>query len=289
MTRTTAETLTADGVVLNTYAKNIKSLTGRLRNAKTRTGNITVPGRNGVIRTPRKWSDAAVLDLPMWVVGSHDDGYIPSGSSARIEFFKRVDELLAIFSSPELITIRHTLPDGTTRECLAEVLEVMDFTADSVNPKGLVNVQLVVPDAFWRDTADITQTFTNPTMNSVVNLTNFAGATAPMDDLIFTITGPITNPRLEAYRNGNPLSQPVWVQYTGTIGAGTTAILNCGTWVLSGTASPSYANLSHLGDPRWLSVPPAPVGGSPQIKISGSGNTGATAVQIVGRRKYQVG
>lgn len=289
MTNTTAELLTADGVVLNTLAKNISTLAGRMRTAKPRTSNIVVPMRNGHLRTPRKWYDPAVLDLPMWVLGCDDNGNVPSGSSARIEFFKRVDELAAIFGSPELIKMQHTLPDLSVRECDAEVLEVIDFTASGINPKALFNVQLTVPGAFWQDTADKTFSLTNPTVPSTISLTQFAGATAPMDELTITITGPITNVRVEAYRNGAALSQPVWFQYNGTIASGQTMVVNCKTWTLSGTGGATYANLSHSGDARWLSVPPAPAAGTPQIRLTGSGNTAVTAISVVGRRKFLVG
>jgi len=287
MTNTTTETLTVDGVVLNTLAKNITSLAGRLRTPPVRTNNIVVPNRHGVLRTPRKWFDANVLQLPMWVLGCADDGSIPTTS--RTEFYKRVDELTALFSSPEPLLVQHTLPDASVRECLAEVLEVLDFTTSGINPVGMFSVALNVYGAFWRDNSDKTFSLTNPTVPGTISLTQFAGATAPMDDLIITITGPITNPRVEAYRNGLPLSQPVVFQYTGAIASGQTLILNCGTWQMSGTAGATFANLSHSGDARWLSIPAAPGAGTPQIRLSGSGNSAVTAISVVGRRKFLVG
>lgn len=289
MTNTTQETLTVDGVVLNTLAKNIKTLSGRLRTAKVRTANVEVPQRNGHIWTPRKWYDPLVLDMPMWVRGCDDDGKIPSQSKARTEFYKRVDELVSLFSSPNLLYIVHTLPDGTKREAYGEVLDILDFTTMGVDPLGMVNVQLVVPGAFWQDTADNTNTFTNPTMGAALSLTNFAGATAPMDDLTYTITGPITNPKVEALRGGAALTSPVYFQYNGTVPSTQTLIVNCKTWALSGTMASSYANLSHTGDARWMVAEPAAAAGTPQVSLSGSGNTAATALSVVGRRKYLVG
>lgn len=289
MTATTTETLTVDGVLLNTLAKNVSSLTGRLRTPPKRTANIVIPQRNGVLRTPRKWYGPNTLNLPMWVVGSDDNGNIPTNSTRRIEFYKRVDELTALFNSPDLLTVQHKLPDGTTRECQAEVLEVLDFTTVAVNPKALFNVALTVPAAFWRDTADVTNSFSNPTLPSTLSLTNFAGATAPMEDLLYTIRGPITNPKIEAYRNSAALGLPVWFQYTGSVADNATVIVNCATWALSGTANPVYGNFAHGGDPRFMVLTPNVPGSAPQVHITGTGGGANTQLTVAGRRKYMVG
>lgn len=290
MTTTTQETLSVDGVILNTYAKNIMTLAGRLRSAPLRTGNLTIPQRHGELRMPRKWYGANVLTLPMWVIGSDDNGNVPVASTSRIEFFKRIDELTALFGSPEVLDVRHTLPDGSVRQCFAEVLEANDFTASGISvPKALFNVALTVPGAFWQDLNAVTWSLTNPTLPSTQALTQFAGATAPMDDLTITLTGPITNPKVEAYRNSAGLTIPVYFQYNGTLASGQTMIVNCATWSLSGTAGATYANFVHAGDPRWFSLSPAPVAGTPQIRLSGTGGSAVTAISVTGRRKYLVG
>ena len=121
-----------------------------------------------------------------------------------------------------------------------------------------------------------------------VSRSSWAGATEIMDELTITITGPITNPRLEAYRESNPLGVPVWVQYNGTVSAGNTLILNTATASLSGTGfTPTLANLVWSGYPRFLYLAPRTVlTAAPQLRVSGSGATAATAVRLVGRRKY---
>jgi hypothetical protein len=110
-----------------------------------------------------------------------------------------------------------------------------------------------------------------------------------MEDLVITITGPITNPKVEVLRGGNPLSVPNWFQYTGTIAGGTTLIVNCSTWTISGTSSPSYANFTHSGGGRFLSVVPGVAAAAPAVRLTGSGNSASTAISLVGRRKYLVG
>src|SRR3982751_4903714 len=105
MVVTTTETLTVNGVVLNTLANNIETLAGRLRVPSYRTENLIVPSKHGELWVPNKKFQTNTIPLPMWVLGCNDDGEIPSGSTARIEFYARVDELVTLFKSPGLLTV----------------------------------------------------------------------------------------------------------------------------------------------------------------------------------------
>ena len=293
MTYTTAEILSVDGVVLNTLAKNIEELTGRLRTPKAATDNIAVPKRNGRIRVSQKFYDQNEITLPMWVIGSDDDGKIPGGSTEAKEFWKNLDTLTALFglrSSP--LDIRHTLADGSVRQCYGDVLETISFEVEMLRI-GRFTVVITVPDPFWQDVNSQTQSITLPNgSGSFVqsySLTTFLGATAPIEDMTFTFTGPVTNPMVEALVNSSPLQAPIWFRYNGTVGAGTTLVANCSTWALSGSMSPTYSLLSHVGSPRWMVVQPNPAASSPEIRVSGSNTSAATKVEVSGRRKFLVG
>lgn len=276
---TTTETLTVDGVVLNTLAKNIESLTGRLRAPALRTSNVIVPGRHGALYTPNKKFDQALITLPMWVVGSDDDGAIPGGSNARREFFKRVDELAELFKRPGLRDVRWTKADGSVRQCFAEALDVMDFTTDA-GPRGLFSVNLTVPAAFWQDVSTLTQTFASATGASVV-ATSFAAATAPMEDLLWQLTGPWTSPRL-TFADGS------YVAYAAAIPAGQSLTIDSGNWELTGGGglTPDYTKLTHDGvDAYWAALP----SDNQTVTLSGTARTSATSLAATGRRKYVIG
>lgn len=288
MTVTTAETLTVNGVVLNTLAKNIESLTGRLRVAAIRTDNLVVPGRHGRLHTTQKYYEEGQIILPMWVIGCDDNGNVPT--NARTQFFANVDALSALFRPGDgLLEVLHTLPDGSTRRAWCEVTEVIDFSVQGGGmPLGKFSVAMRVPSVFWEDQAVISLDMP-PTQNG--GIAPFTGMTAPIEDGVFTVTGPATNPRVEALYNGASLSTPLWFQYSGTIPAAQTLKVDCGNWVLTGGGgfSPVYANFSHAGAARWLNiVPPAP-GGVPGLKITASSTTGATKVNLTAKRKYLVG
>lgn len=280
---TTAETLSVNGVVLNTYAKNIESLTGRLRTPGRRSSNVVVPGRHGTVRASAQKFHENVIALPMWVVGGTDEGKIPSGSTAREEFFKRMDELTHLFlGSSGPLDVRHTLPDGSVRQCFADVLDAIDFTTESADPMAKFGVSMTIPGAFWQDLDELS----DEQVANVNSLTfsKFEGATAPMEELRARIVGPWNNPRL-TFADGS------WVQYSESFAAGQGVVIDSELWSLSGVGGyvPVLSSLTYSGESsRWMSIPPSGSSALP-VTISGSSRTPGTRLTLEGRRKYLVG
>lgn len=278
MVATTTETLTVNGVLLNTLAKNISSLSGRLRAPSYRTGNVVVPGMHGELWVPNKKYQANTLALPMWVVGCDDDGEIPTGSSKRREFFKRVDELVTLFKSPELLEVVWATAREEARRCWAEALDVLDFTTDA-SPRGLVGVVLTIPAAFWEDTVTKTRTW-NGAPGSVTP-TQFQGGSAPIEDGVYRFEGPWTNPQA-TFSDGS------WFRYNAVVPAGQTLVVDSGEWDLTGEGGlvPDYAKVEHDGeDAYWLALPAS----AAAIALSGSGRTSASSFTMTGKRKHLVG
>jgi hypothetical protein len=283
MANTTTETLSVNGVVLNTFAKNIESLAGRLRTPARRTSNITVPGRHGSVRNPNQLFAENILTLPMWVIGCDDDGNIPAGSTARREFFKRIDELSALFlGSVGPLDVRHTLPDGSVRQCFADVLDAIDFSSESANPLGKFGVSLTLADPFWQDLTPTSQEMV--ANGSTAVFTSFQGATAPMEDLTATIMGPWNNPKL-TFSDGS------WVMYSDTFTSTQGVIINSGNWSLTGVGGKAVAlnKLTYSSSTgRWMSIPPNQTS-STSVTLAGTARTTATKLTLAGRRKYLVG
>lgn len=277
---TTTETLTIDGVDLNTLAKNVSTLAGRLRRPAFRTTNVIVPGRHGNLWVPNKKYDVNVLALQLWVRGCDDDGNVPT--SAREEFYANVDTLTKLFSSPDLLDVRHVLPDGSIRQCFGEVLDLIDIDTSGVdgkNPRGNFGVALTLPYPFWQDLNAIDHTFTPAGGTTIpLDMTVFEGGTAPIEDAVISITGPVNNPGI--------LTPATSFEYSAVVAAGTTLILDCGEWELSGTSMvPNGSDLLHSGDARWCVIP-----ADPAASLTNTGGiTAATRVEIVARRKYMVG
>jgi hypothetical protein len=274
---TTAETVTANGVVLNTLAYNIRTLTGRLRTPARRGGNIAVPARHGAIRTPGKRYDQGQVVLSMWVVGADVDGRVPTSGPARARLLQHADMLTRIFATDTVELVR-TRPDGSQRRLLGEVDESIDFTSMAGGSRAEFAVALTVPGAFWTDTADVTASFAGEGAWSVAE---FDGATAPCDELAVTWTGG-TNPRVQA--------GGVWLQYSAVLAATESITLDCATWALSGGGGlvPDHSRVDHAGDGRWFVLPPGVTSSTPSVEVTQTG-TGAMTTQLVGRRKYLIG
>jgi hypothetical protein len=288
VTTTTAETLSVNGVVLNTLAKNITSLTGRLRAPALRTDNVTVPGRHGTIRVPNKRYEEGQVILPMWVRGNNDD----EGSISRSTFYSNVDTLTQLFRpGAGLLTVIHTLPDGSQRRCLAECTEAINLTmtAGGAWPYATFSVALRVPSVFWEDvntsTFDLGYTFNG-------DVTQLQGTTAPIEDATYTLKGPFNSLTVEARYNGAALDDPMYFTYSGTVGTGQTLIVDSSSWKLTGTGGlvVDYTKMFHTGGARFLTMVPGPIDGYPQLKITNTGGLlGTTKVTVTARRKFLVG
>lgn len=272
-----SESLTLNGVAVDTYAFMAPDLTGLMTGPSRRGENITVPGRHGAVVTPRKRFESNDLVLPLWINGCLPDGSIPSGSTEQIELFKRRDELLRLLYADPL-RVAFTRPDGNEVAAVCEVSDVLDFTRQRMEPMAQVSVALNVPGAFWSDAATQTQTVTGTT-GAVQALSAFAAATAPMQDLTITFVGPISNPTLT---HGNR-----YVTYNGAISAGRQLVISTSNWTVSpGTGAawtPDIRQISFGPGPEWFALDPtlAPF----QVALTHTGGGSATC-SISGRRCY---
>lgn len=292
MTVTTAETVTVDGLVLNTLAYNISTRGGRYTTPDVRTKNIEVGGRHGTVRVRSKKFQQGVFTMSMWVRGANEDGSVPDNSNglSRRIFQNNLDILMQTFTRRSgLLDIRQTLPDGTVRQCFGEVLAAIDPQSKSVQPMAVFSVAITIPSAFWQDLNPVT--YTSPlglTASQNLTLAPFIGATAPMEDLVWNITGAATNAKVQALENGSPLEVDTWMQYTGTIPSTKILTVDSGAWTVAGNTgfSPSTANLVHMGSASFMSLQPGPMNTAPQIAWSASSVDSHTQLVITGRRKY---
>lgn len=284
MTATTTEDITVDTISMKTLAKNIETLGATLTMSGKRGANAQAAQRSGSIWTPLKPDDDGSMVWPMWVIGCDDNGAIPSGTD-RTQFMARVDELTRIFNKPHaLLDIRHTLADSSVRQCFAECTSVLNFTTQGYSPLGKVQVTLDIPSGYWQDVSDTvmakdTNTATNRTFAST-------GATAPLDDALYTITGPVTNPRITDVIGGG------YVQYNGTVASGQTLIINANTFTVTATGfTPNLANLVLVGTGgRLMRLIPSTATGQYTWQLTGSTMTaGTTGLAITGKRKFQLG
>lgn len=199
---------------------------------------------------------------------------------ARKFFDKNFDTISLLFSRRRnLSSLVRNMSNGTSRLGLVTVASVIEPQLIPITD-AMITVELTFPDPFWRDAADTTlQSGIAPGFNGA--LTNMAAGTAPINDAVFTITGPVTNPRVTDNESGS------WFQYNGTVPATDTLVVTNSTMGVSGTGfAPSLANMQHSGDGNWLTLYPAYVRSGYSISFSGTSTTGATSLAISGHLKY---
>lgn len=289
MTVTTARTLTIDGLVLNTMAFNIETLGGRMKTPDVRTKNIEVPGRHGTMRMRQKKFQQGEFVLSMWVRGCNQDGSIPDNTIQNRLFWDNLDLLLQVFTRRSgKLDIRQTMPDQSVRQCYGEVLAVIDPQSRSVNPLAKFSVAICIPDAFWQDLNAVTYTSSaGLTASQTLTLTPFIGATAPMEDLVWTITGAATSPKIQALENGSALEVDTWMQYNAVVPSTDTLVVDCGAWSVTGTGfTVSTATLAHTGSARFMAVQPGPQNTAPQVQWTCSSPDSHAQLSVTGRRKY---
>lgn len=283
MTDTTTEILQYGfgSVHLNTFAKNVESISGRLSMPGKRTANVAVAGKEGQLYVPDKRWDQNVIALNMWVKGCLDDGTIPGGGTARKQFFANLDQLARLFSQPGLQPLVWTLPDGSQRIADVEVLDTIDFSVIGYNPMGKFAVSLTMPNAFWRDYNSVTDTFTNPPISTLRAFVNLAGGSAPMDDLVITVTGPWNGFGLLDAVSGASLG------FGTNLAGGDSLVIDCGAYTCKLNGVSTLTPLVHSAASFYRAQPDP--NGAVALYFGGSGLTGASSVSFAGRRKHLVG
>lgn len=272
------ERLIANGVDLNAAWCKVEGLRELLAAASRRGENVTVPGRHGLIRTPRKKYNAVDVVVPMHVLGVNRTSGDPVTRAAS-QLHENIDYLLHVFHT-ETVQLEYVRDDGTSRVAVAELAAdpVVAVRERSAPPLARVSVALRLADAFWRSTQDVSQTITGVT-GTTASLTAFAGSTAPIADCQVTFHGPGNNPRIAIGDR--------WLQFNGVIGAGRQLVLDCEHWHASaGTGSawsPSVLQVYREPGPAWLEIPPShdPL----TVTFTHSGG-GAASVEIAGRKAF---
>lgn len=277
--------LVVNGVDLAEFGAIASSLSGLLTIPKRRGDNTLVAGRHGALHTPRKLYDQATIVLPLMVAATKADGSIPLGSSGREELHARIDDLTQLFSTDQ-VTLDHLAEDGSTRRLTAELIDVMSFTRNFGEnpPRAEVKVALRAAYPFWVDQATVTSSLTVTTGGTGL-LAEFAPSTAPIDQMVVTFVGPISNPTISVPATG------VYLAYDGTLAAGFKLAVDTGAWSLSSADgvgwTPNYGALRHGGaSGRWFEL--APANPAPTARLTHTGS-GLATVTVTGSNRYLIG
>lgn len=278
-------TFTIDGVDLqSTLGVRVTSDSVFHTMSGVRSSAISLPGQHGstTVQT-EEFYESGHLILQCWMDGLGN----PSTHEARLDAF------LTLLQGA--LDVRKTMSDASIRQALC----YMRASIDPEHRPGAwtkMTVPLEMPGAFWRDVSASTFSQTQPVSGTTYAMTNLAGTTAPITDAVILWTGPITNPQATDPLSGSSIT------WQGTVAAGSQVRVQAGTMTavsgvgigLAGAGADASGALVPSGPGsafRLIEFMPEMVGGDPltrrvQVKVTGSGITSATNVQVSARRAF---
>ncbi|MGW4639546.1 hypothetical protein ACWEN6_13510 [Sphaerisporangium sp. NPDC004334] len=282
-----------DGVALDHPAGCWKTKVGTKRRPfpGARSVSVKVVGRAGELPVVGLDHETTTLALVIGVTAR-----TPSGVNGGFEQLEHNLEALAA-----LLGVRHRLM--TLTYTAGSIVRVADVTIDAVSEPdvdvGSARARLTavckVPGVYWRTPAATTWSGLLAAASQPV--TTLAGSTAPVTDAVLRWTGPVVNPKLVDVATGGSVTR------SGGVTAGQRLLVDCGamraaivttdTWDLAtGTDVTGTIDAAGSGSGfRWLHLVPDVAVGDPHsravlVTSSGTGTSGASALEVRARRSY---
>ncbi len=274
MPNSTDEWWSIDGTSLHQYGWNVTTIGGSRYDLPPRRGeDIRLAYRPGAIHRP-KLPDSRTVSLIMWVTGA-DPATGVAASDAALRFNDSWDFLRRLVWKPNgaqiTLTRRWNLTVGSVKTLI--VAEAQAEIADTMSPtmtgrtRADFTMTLLLADPF----------FYGPQITEPLNVGQTVAVSNPGHDIVthanlqVDFVGPLTNPRLT-----NTTSNPdVWVQYTGTIGSGTTLTLDVGAYTAFAGTTNLIGGISHSGARHWMGLLP----GTNSLTFSATSGAGTAAVR----------
>lgn len=272
--------LIVNNVSLNTLAWNIEKRGSRWQVPGRRGENFSMPGVHGATHVMAKPYEENTLPLSMWAVGANVDGTMPADKNARKKCMENLDALSRLFSAP-VLSLQELDPDtGTSRHCLGEVVQAIDFSSMAGGTRAEFGVEIVVPGAFWHDATATVQTLTTGvTTAKTLNFTSFAGMTAPLVGATYEVAGPVASPVLADPVTGQ------WVKLNRTLTAGQVWKVDTDKWTTMIGSTNVLHQTTHGFGTTFLELS-ADVNG-PKLYFTAAGSTStATSVKVTGKKGY---
>lgn len=182
------------------------------------------------------------------------------------------------------------------RRAWAKVTDSIQPDLNTVGSSGMFTVGLELPYGVWEDVDTTDWDSGLIQSNATRYIDTLDGATERLTDAIFTVTGPVTNPRITDLTSGS------YVELQGTVAAGNVWRVNCGTWVSrtgttltlgsADTAGTDAQAITRFGgipnQGGFLTLAPARVGTLRRyvIKMDGTARDANTRLAFRARRKY---
>lgn len=281
-----------DGVRLDTLAFGIEAI--KYQAGGTRGADAVVAGSHGVIPNLDEDYEPGGFTLSMMVRGADEDGVIQVDSVGALR--ENLDMLLHLFSKRHALTDVREVVDagGTERQAMAKVVDAL---APEIEPGQVARftASFTIPSAFWQDPATADETLVLGVSGAAAAVPALEGASAPITDGRFLVTGPVSAPTVYDDTTG------AWVQLTGVVlGAGDAWLFDADTWVSRYGAgltldSADTAGTDGMPVTEWssasvmLTLTPTRAAGARKVmvRLNGTGRDGTTSLKVRARRKYR--
>ena len=261
-----------------------------------RGGHLSIPGRNGVLPQFNRSYEPGSVTLKMWVLGCDVDGVVPGTRAGRRQLFERnLRALIRLFGyQGSTVTLSRTLfgdyldssvPNKVTARAIVEGFTSIETMM--ARQRAEMTVALTLVDSFWSDLDKTTDSTTaSATTPQTLNISNTG--TAPIDDSIITITGPITAPKITCAASGS------WIQYNDALAAGQTLVIDSGNGTAKVGNTSVITKVAHGGTSRFMVIPPreggsvTDLGFTPALTMTGTSTSSATKFSVSYNRKHLV-
>lgn len=239
-----SSTWTYRGTALQGTAWDIKMFSLNEQIPERRGENIVVPSADGRVYR-NKTLEQRKISMVLNVKGT-------SGSALEAN----IETLKSIFGVPgEGLLSRLTAGKGSAWTINAEVTNLVEFKELSSSVYNVL-VEFVASSPFWEGSS---YTKTEGTITSSPhNFTVINAGNAYNEAVTITASGGIVNPKWTA--------GDFWVQYTGTVVAGTDLEIDCENFVAWKGTVDVTGNITHDGGVHWMRIMP----GSNTVSLSGS-------------------
>ena len=289
-----SESWIVDGVDIQSMAFGVT--TAESTPPDLRGGHLSIPGRNGVLPQFNRSYEPGSVTLKMWVLGCDTDGVVPGTRAGRRQLFERnLRALIRLFGyQGNTITLSRTLfgdyldssvPNKVTARAIVEGFTSIETMM--ARQRAEMTVVLTLVDSFWSDVDKTTDSTTaSATVPQTLNVSNTG--TAPIDDSVITITGPITAPKITCAASGS------WIQYNGALAAGQTLVIDSGNGTAKIGNTSVITKVAHGGTSRFMVIPPrdsgivADLGFAPALTMTGTSTSSATKFSVSYNRKHLV-
>lgn len=272
MVNTTLTYWEADGQSLQTYARNIATLEGRLSPPPLRGDDIIIPHQPGEKWAP-KVVGSRILSLSMWVRDTDADGIRPTDSLSRSKLFNQNWRTLRnlLWTPGRQFELKKRFYVGDViRTAVAKAEFRGGLEPTMIGRFGAkFSIDLKLADPYFYDTAD-----------TVVSLEDGDQTITLLGDAdTFNISLEIDGARAGiTVRNK---TAGVEVQYNAALLSGDTTeidIKNYRSWTVDAENPLGYvssANIIHSGLPQWLMLKP----GANVINLSSDSGTGSVTMK----------